>query len=80
MARAPKNPNVDRVSRIPFDKDTVSPMPQITPRAPGRGDGARTRSPNAPAPDREEYPGPQTSSSGARAEPGRVRPTKPRER
>ena len=33
MARTPKNPNVERVARIPFDKDSVSPMPQITPRA-----------------------------------------------
>jgi hypothetical protein len=80
MARTPKNPNVERVARIPFDKDSVSPMPQIAPRARGPGDPGRTRSPNGPAPDREEYPGPQTSSSGARVEPGRVRPAKPRER
>ena len=33
MARTPKNPNVERVARVPFDKDSVSPMPQFTPRA-----------------------------------------------
>ena len=33
MTRTPKNPNVERVAGIPFDKDRVSPMPQIVPRA-----------------------------------------------
>jgi hypothetical protein len=65
MARTPENPNVERVARIPFDKDSVSPMPQIVPRASGAGAGARTRRPETPAstgPDQppagEEYPGP----------------------
>jgi hypothetical protein len=33
MTRTPKNPNVDKLAGMPFDKDSVSPMPQITPRA-----------------------------------------------
>jgi len=58
MERRPKNPNVDRVARMPFDKDSVSPMPQITPRA------------TAAAPRRETHtglPGP----TGDKADGGR---------
>ena len=88
MERTPKNPNVERVARVPFDKDSVSPMPQIAPRAVGAGAGTRTRSPETPAPataqvrppEREEYPGPQTASSGAHVEPGDVEPAKPPDR
>ena len=42
MSRTPKNPNVERVARMPFDKDTVSPMPQIVPRARVPGADERT--------------------------------------
>jgi hypothetical protein len=78
---APKNPNVERAARVPFDKDAVSPMPQYAPRqrADGAGPGSETAS--APLPDtgaarphaQEEYPGPQTATSGKRVEPGRER-------
>jgi hypothetical protein len=74
---APKNPNVERTARVPFEKDAVSPMPQYAPRQrpPGEPAGAAA----APLPDtgegrpnaKEEYPGPQTASSGERVEPGR---------
>jgi hypothetical protein len=78
MARNPKNPNVERVAHMPFEKDRVSPVRQITPRAPGVG--SRThKSPGTP-PGREQYPGPQTASSGEHVEPGQERPTKPRGR
>lgn len=88
MARTPKNPNVERVAPMPFDKDDVSPLPQIAPRARSGDAGTRTSAADAPAPaaappppsGREEYPGPQTSSSGTHVEPGRVRPTKQRDR
>jgi hypothetical protein len=79
MARTPKNPNVERVARIPFDKDSVSPMPQSARRARGAGAGPRSSAPDAQPPGREEYPGPQTASSGTRVDPGRVQPAKPRE-
>jgi hypothetical protein len=78
MAGSPKNPNVERVSGMPFDKDSVSPMPQFAPRRRDEGasddhDAANTPQPAhaAPPPDREEYPGPQTTTSGERVEPGR---------
>jgi hypothetical protein len=74
MADTPRNPNVERVSAIPFEKDDVSPMPQYAPRARPAGTGtAKAPQPAAPAPPPkgEEYPGPQTSSSGDRSEPGR---------
>jgi hypothetical protein len=88
MARTPRNPNVERVAGMPFDKDDVSPMPQSVRRArevgAGAGAAAAGAQPQAPAktppPAREEYPGPQTASSGSRVEPGRPRPTKPRDR
>ena len=72
----PANPNVDRVAGIPFEKDAVSPMPQYTPRQRPPASGvAGTKGPDAAAPasrpDSEEYPGPQTSSTGERSEPGR---------
>jgi hypothetical protein len=78
MPRRAKNPNVERVAHVPFDKDRVSPVPQITPRAPGAG--SRIHKSPGTAPAREEYPGPQTASSGHHVEPGQMRPTKPRER
>lgn len=86
MTRTPKNPNFERVAHVPFEKDDISPMPQTVPRA--RGASVRGRSEPgevdgpapAPPPAGEEYPGPQTSSSGTRAEPGRPRPIKSRER
>jgi hypothetical protein len=76
MAGTPKNPNVERVSNMPFDKDSVSPMPQYAPREQTAGagsDAAASPQPASPAPpsDREEYPGPQTTTSGERVEPGR---------
>lgn len=88
MARTPKNPNVERVARVPFDKDSVSPVPQTTPRTRDIGAGVRIRATETPVPAtartqppaREEYPGPQTASSGAHVEPGHVRPTKSRRR
>jgi hypothetical protein len=74
---APKNPNVERAARVPFEKDAVSPMPQYAPRQRAAGAGGGTAS--APLPvagegasdAREDYPGPQTASSGERVEPGR---------
>ena len=86
MASAPKNPAVERVAGVPFDKDCVSPVPQIAPRARDAAANRRTKSADQPAadpapqPGREEYPGPQTASSGLRAEPGRPQPTKSRDR
>jgi hypothetical protein len=74
MTHTPKNPNVDRVSDIPFDKDTVSPMPQYAPRAHGAGASGGPGPPTPPSPEKEEYPGPQRSSDGTRAEPGRRQP------
>ncbi|MEO6010895.1 MAG: hypothetical protein ABIU38_22800 [Vicinamibacteraceae bacterium] len=78
MAQTPKNPNVEQVADVPFDKDTVSPVPQIRPRSHAAGAASRGRSetpPPATARTRpqvdEEYPGPQTSSSGDHVEPGR---------
>jgi hypothetical protein len=84
MARIPKNPNVERVAHIPFDKDRVSPMPQSARRARGVSAGPRSTASETPAPAterprpraREEYPGPQIASSGTNVEPGRVRPAK----
>jgi hypothetical protein len=87
MARRPKNPNVERVARIPFDKDSVSPLPQSARRAAGAGRAAPAKAAGTPPstarsrpPAREEYPGPQTASSGMHVEPGQVRPAKPRPR
>ena len=37
MTQTPKNPNGDRVADVPFDKDTVSPVPQYAPRTHGAG-------------------------------------------
>lgn len=80
MAGTPKNPAVERVAGIPFDKDSVSPLPQITPRARDAAPGEHTEAAEVPSADagpphgHEEYPGPQTGSSGTRAEPGRPRP------
>jgi hypothetical protein len=75
MAETPRNPNVERVKDIPFDKDSVSPMPQFAPRARTAGVGsARAPLPTAGpgGPDgAEEYPGPQTTASGEHVEPGR---------
>ncbi len=76
MSGTPKNPNVERVSSIPFEKDAVSPMPQYVSRRRAAGAGDPAATPPQPAPparpgEREEYPGPQTSSTGERVEPGR---------
>lgn len=83
MARAPKNPNAERGSHLPWDKEGALPIPAGAPRArPGgaatgrsasdrRRPAARETSP----PAREEYPGPQTASSGAHVEPGEVQPS-----
>ena len=75
----PANPSADRRSEIPFDKDAVSPLPQFAPRQRSAGAGSPTgavplAAAPTPEPSREEYPGPQTASSGERSEPGR-RPT-----
>jgi hypothetical protein len=75
---APKNPNVERVANVPFDKDAVSPVPQYAPRR--RAAGVADVAVTAPLPDaggapphgQEEYPGPQTASSGERVAPGRA--------
>ena len=72
----PKNPNVERAARVPFDKDAVSPLQQYAPRQRAAGAGGPA---TAPLPDtgggrpnaQEEYPGPQTASSGEHVEPGR---------
>jgi hypothetical protein len=91
MPRAPKNPNVERVAKFPFEKDAISPMPQITPRPRARGASASIAPPaaketptpstaRATPPAREEYPGPQTATAGTHLEPGRVHPVKRRER
>lgn len=73
---APKNPNVEQAARVPFDKDTVSPLQQYAPRQRAAGAGGPATAPlpatGAARPNaQEEYPGPQTASSGERVEPGR---------
>ena len=85
MARTRKNPNVDRLAPMPFDKDEVLPVRQVGPKgrpaAAGAGTNADIPAPSSgPPPAGEEYPGPQTASSGRRVEPGRPRPTKSRDR
>lgn len=74
MTHTPTNPNVDQVADIPFDKDSVSPLRQYAPRARGAGASGGPGQPTAPSPEKEPYPGPQRSSDGTRAEPGRIRP------
>ena len=56
MDRTPKNPNVERVARVPFDKESISPMPQITPRGAA---GAARREPQMgmPGPTRDKAEG-----------------------
>jgi hypothetical protein len=76
MTQTPKNPNVDRVSEIPYDKDSVSPVPQYAPRAHGAGATGGPGRPSPPSPEKEQYPGPQRSSDGTHAEPGRLQPAK----
>ena len=56
MERTPKNPNVERVARMPFDKDSVSPMPQITPRA-AAGAARRETHMGMPGPTRDKADG-----------------------
>lgn len=84
MAETPRNPNVERVKDIPFDKDSVSPMPQFTPRARTAGAGAAAAplpaADQGPPHAQEEYPGPQTASSGEHVEPGRERSPGDRDR
>jgi hypothetical protein len=65
----PKNPNVDRVANIPFDKDSVLPFPQVT-RKPRPGAGPSPIEGGGHSQGKEEYPGPRTSSTGERSEPG----------
>jgi hypothetical protein len=72
----PKNPNVERAARVPFEKDAVSPLQQYAPRQrPAAAGGPATAPLPATSEGRpnaqEEYPGPQTASSGERVEPGR---------
>jgi hypothetical protein len=76
MTHTPNNPNVDHVADIPFDKDSVSPMPQYAPRARGAGASGGPGQPTAPSAEKEQYPGPQRSSDGTHAEPGRHQPAK----
>ena len=56
MARTPKNPNVERVARVPFDKDSVSPMPQFTPRA-AAGAARRELHMGTPGPTKDKAEG-----------------------
>jgi hypothetical protein len=56
MTRTPKNPNVDRLAGMPFDKDTVSPMPQIVPRA-AAGTARRELHMGMPGPARDKAEG-----------------------
>jgi hypothetical protein len=72
MTQTPKNPNVDRVAEIPYDKDSVSPTSQFAPRARGAGASGGPGPSTPPSPEKEQYPGPQRSSDGTHAEPGRV--------
>lgn len=88
--RPPKTRTGEERFSGPIDKDPSLPIPQVAPkaRAARRSAGERpapTRWPRraGPAPDaagREEYPGPQTSSTGARVEPGRPASTPGRTR
>ena len=76
MTQTPKNPNVDRLSEIPYDKDKVSPVPQYAPRARAAGAGGGPWRPSLPSAEKEQSPGPQRSSDGTQAEPGRMHPAK----
>lgn len=77
MARSKKTSGEQPV----IDRDADLPIPQVAPRARAAGSSA---SPTAGGPGqpqgREEYPGPQTSSTGRRIEPGTVRPSTRRPR
>ena len=77
MARAPKHSNRS-ASHLPWDKERALPIPSGAPKAPRAGAAAsEAPSPSAERhqpPDREEYPGPQTASTGEHVEPGRVGP------
>lgn len=79
MTQEPKNPNVEKVADIPFDKESISPVPPFTPRTRGAGSPETGMPPlsevGGPEP-KEEYPGPQHAPSGGHAEPGRVDPSK----
>jgi hypothetical protein len=81
MGQTPKNPNVERVRDIPFEKDAVMPLPQVATRLhaePRRAHeaAAAPASGATPPEGREEYPGPQTSPSGDHIEPGDTQPTR----
>lgn len=69
MAQSPENPSVERVKHIPFDKDEVLPFPQVT-RKPRPGAGTPAIEGGDHSQGKEEYPGPRTSSTGERSEPG----------
>jgi hypothetical protein len=81
MARAPKSANASRAAHLPWDKEGALPIPAGTRRA-RRSGAAAPRAADAPRPAtrrsgpqaREEYPGPQTASTGEHVEPGNVRP------
>ena len=85
--RPPKNANLSRATHLPWDKEGALPIPA---GAPGRrrarasstrgaaADRAQPEAGRRSPPAREEYPGPQTSSSGTRVEPGRVQPSRRR--
>jgi hypothetical protein len=66
-----------RGERPAIDREPQLPIPQVTPRSRPAGAGDSSPAAGGPGQDpaREEYPGPQTSSSGGRIEPGTVRPT-----
>jgi hypothetical protein len=80
MAHAPNNPNVEKAADIPYDKDSVSPLPQFAPRARGAAAGrshtALPASHSAGPEPKGEYPGPQNAPSGGHDEPGRVERSK----
>jgi hypothetical protein len=86
MPRAPKNPDLSRATHLPWDKDGALPIPAGASKA--RRAGASSRRGDAPEPAtadasgrppaREEYPGPQTASTGEHVEPGDARPSRRR--
>jgi hypothetical protein len=88
MTRDPKNPDLSRATHLPWDKDGALPIPSGAPKARRAGAsskrGAAEPEP-APAdghrpPAREEYPGPQTASTGEHVEPGDAGSSGPRGR
>jgi hypothetical protein len=86
MARAAKNPNLEGATRLPWDKEGALPIPSGAPKArragaPVRGtasDRPRPATGRSTPPAHEEYPGPQTASTGEHVEPGAPRPVRRR--